>query len=47
MELTQKVIKLMKDVDKLVETVKKGAGQIAADAKSVKDMFGKSEGEQK
>lgn len=46
MELTQKVIKLMKDADKLVEIVKKGVGQIAADAKSVKDTFEK-DGEKK
>jgi hypothetical protein len=47
MDVSQKVIKLIKDADKLVETVKKGAMQVAADAKAVKDMFGKSEGEQK
>jgi len=47
MKVTQKVIKLMEDADKLVETVKKGVAQIAADAKALKDTFGKSEGEQK
>lgn len=47
MELTQKVIKVIKDADKLVENVKKGIGQIAADAKGVKDMFRKPESDQK
>jgi len=47
MELTQKVIKVIKDVDKLFEDVKKDAGRIAAGAKGVKDMFRKPGSEQK
>jgi len=45
-DLTRKVVKVIKDVDKLVQDVEKGVGRIIAGAKGVKELFGK-DGEKK
>lgn len=45
--ITQKITKIIKDADKLVQDVQKGVGRIIVGVKELKKLGGKSEGEKK
>lgn len=45
--ITQKITKLIKDADKLVQDIQKGVGRIIIEVKELKDLGKKSEGEKK
>ncbi|MGQ9545941.1 MAG: hypothetical protein ACUVTR_02080 [Dehalococcoidia bacterium] len=45
--LTQKVTRIIKDVDKLIQDVEKGIGRLIVGVKDLKQTWEKPEGEQK
>jgi hypothetical protein len=46
-EVTQKVIRIIKDVDKTVQEVQKGIGRVLAGVSGLKQMFEKPDSEQR
>lgn len=45
--ITQRITRIIKDADKLIQDVERGAKRIIAGVKELKEFGGKSEGEKK